>query len=133
MQMHVWFQGMKFYSGMGSCYRGQPWRKFTTSSWSLKLSLRWSWWYPGLLGKSGIKHTPVSVLYFYLWRMRPFSYKSKYCIELKPLLNQAVLSEALTQSWLTSDKTGDRDVYLYSDSDCATAFKILKIASHYWH
>lgn len=32
---------------------------------------------------------------------------------------------------MTSDKTGDRDIYLYPDSHFATAFKILKIASHY--
>ena len=38
----VCFQGMRFYSGMGSSYRGRPWRKFTISSWSLKRSLKWS-------------------------------------------------------------------------------------------
>lgn len=40
------------------------------------------------------------------------------------LFTQAVLTDP--QSWLTSDKRGDWDMYLYSDHDCATAFKILK-------
>lgn len=74
--MHVCFQGMKYCSGMGSCYQGQPWRKFTTSFWSLKLSLKWNWWCPGLLGKSGIKHTTVSVTFWQWWEMQPFRYKS---------------------------------------------------------
>lgn len=70
------FQVMKYCSGMGSCYQGQPWRKFTTSFWSLKLSLKWSWWCPGLLGKSEIKHTTASVTIWQWWEMQPFRYKS---------------------------------------------------------
>lgn len=74
--MHVCVQGMKYYSGTGNCYQGQPWRKSTTSFWSLKLSLKWSWWCPGLLGKSEIKHTTVSVTFWQWWEMQPFRYKS---------------------------------------------------------